>query len=101
MPFAEEEESIWEEILELFREPVILLLIAVMVVYFLLSEHEDALIMLGAIVPIAAIEVLQETRTARAIRALKALVSTTAAVTSWPPMPGSSRPTTSRSTSRP
>jgi P-type Ca2+ transporter type 2C len=80
LPFAEEEESIWEEILELFREPMILLLIAVMVVYFLLGEHEDALIMLGAIVPIAAIEVLQETRTARAIRALKALVSPTAAV---------------------
>ncbi|HEY3228885.1 MAG TPA: cation-transporting P-type ATPase, partial [Roseiflexaceae bacterium] len=80
VPFAEEEESVWEEILELFREPMILLLIAVMVVYFLLGEHEDALIMLGAIVPIAAIEVLQETRTARAIRALKALVSPTAAV---------------------
>jgi len=80
LPFAEEEESIWEEILELFREPMILLLIAVMVVYFLLGEREDALIMLGAIVPIAAIEVLQETRTARAIRALKALVSPTAAV---------------------
>jgi len=80
LPFAEEEESVWEEILELFQEPMILLLIAVMVVYFLLGEHEDALIMLGAIVPIAAIEVLQETRTARAIRALKALVSPTAAV---------------------
>jgi Ca2+-transporting ATPase len=80
VPFAEEQESIWEEILELFQEPMILLLIAVMVVYFLLGEHEDALIMLGAIVPIAAIEVLQETRTARAIRALKALVSPTAAV---------------------
>lgn len=80
VPFSEEEESIWEEILELFQEPMILLLIAVMVVYFLLGEHEDALIMLGAIVPIAAIEVLQETRTARAIRALKALVSPTAAV---------------------
>ena len=54
VPFAEEEESVWEEILELFREPMILLLIAVMVVYFLLGEHEDALIMLGAIVPIVA-----------------------------------------------
>jgi Ca2+-transporting ATPase len=80
VPFAEEEESVWEEILELFQEPMILLLIAVMVVYFLLGEREDALIMLGAIVPIAAIEVLQETRTARAIRALKALVSPTATV---------------------
>src|SRR5262249_3541222 len=80
VPFAEEEESIWEEILELFREPMILLLLAVMVVYFLLGEREDALIMLGAIVPIVAIEVLQETRAARAIRALKALVSPTATV---------------------
>jgi len=74
------QEPLWEEILEILAEPMVLLLIGAMIIFFLLGERRDAIAMLLAIVPIVGIEFIQEYRTARAIRALSRLVEPRARV---------------------
>ncbi|MBL8592709.1 MAG: cation-transporting P-type ATPase [Devosia sp.] len=67
------EETFWDELLESLREPLVMLLLAVGVLYFVFGEVRDALIVLGVIVTVAITEAAVEWRAGRAISALAAL----------------------------
>lgn len=51
-------------------EPMILLLVAAIAIYFLLGEKSETFILLGSIVPIVLMEFIQQQRTDQAVRAL-------------------------------
>ncbi len=67
------EESFFEELLESLREPLVLLLIGVGVLYLIFGELSDALVVFGVIVLVAFIEAGIEFRAGRAIAALAAM----------------------------
>ena len=77
---ARREETFWDELLESLREPLVLLLIAVGVLYFMFGEVRDALIVLGVIVTVAITEAGIEWRAGRAVAALAALAEPKALV---------------------
>jgi Ca2+-transporting ATPase len=66
--------------LEVLREPMILLLVAAGSVYLFLGDREEAILLLGSISLIIAIELYQERRTERALEALRDLSSPRAMV---------------------
>jgi Ca2+-transporting ATPase len=65
----------WEEVVESLTEPLVLLLLAVAVLYFLLGSFGDALTILAVILLVSAIEVANESRAKRAIASLRALTA--------------------------
>ena len=69
----ERDETFWDELVESFREPLVLLLLGVCVLYFVFGEVRDALIVLGVIVLVAVTEAGIEWRAGRAVAALSAL----------------------------
>ena len=77
---AEHHESLWETILEEAREPMILLLLATGVVYALVGGLEDALVIIGVIVVVIAVEVFNERRAEQALAALNQLAEPQALV---------------------
>ncbi|MDE2562766.1 MAG: cation-transporting P-type ATPase [Sphingomonadales bacterium] len=64
-------ETFLEELLETFKEPLVLLLLLVCGLYFIFGEIRDALIVLGVIVTVSVTEATIEWRAARAISALR------------------------------
>ena len=68
-----DEEPWWREVLESLAEPLQLLLMAVAGVYFWLGERNDALVILGVILVVVAIEVFSELRAKRAVASLSLL----------------------------
>ncbi len=66
--------------LEVLREPMILLLVAAGVVYLVLGDREEAILLLGSIGLIVGIELYQERRTEHALEALRDLSSPRALV---------------------
>ena len=66
--------------LEVVREPMFLLLVACGVVYLLLGEPKEALMLLGFVFVIMGITIVQERRTERALEALRDLSSPRALV---------------------
>jgi Ca2+-transporting ATPase len=66
--------------LGVLREPMILLLLASGSVYLVLGDREEAILLLGSIALIVAIELYQERRTERALAALRDLSSPRALV---------------------
>jgi len=66
--------------IEVVREPMILLLIAAGTLYLFLGEREEAVLLLGSIGLIIAIELYQERRTEHALEALRDLSSPRALV---------------------
>src|SRR5512133_4108844 len=65
---------------EVVREPMFLLLVACGVVYLLLGEPKEALMLLGFVFVIMGITIVQERRTERALEALRDLSSPRALV---------------------
>ena len=72
--------GIWTIAFEVVREPMFLLLVACGVVYLLLGEPKEALMLLGFVFVIMGITVVQERRTERALDALRDLSSPRALV---------------------
>lgn len=70
----------WEELLESFREPMQLLLIAVAVLSAVFGELTDALAIVGLVLVVAVLETASEVRAGRAIDALKAMAAPQATV---------------------
>ncbi len=66
--------------LEVVREPMFLLLVACGVVYLLLGEPKEALMLLGFVFVVMGITIVQERRTERALEALRDLSSPRALV---------------------
>jgi Ca2+-transporting ATPase len=63
----------WMALLELFKEPMLILLIAVAIIYFILGENSEAYFMLAAIVAVSGISFYQDNRSRKALEALEKL----------------------------
>ena len=63
----------WLALLDLFKEPMLLLLIAVAIIYFILGENSEAFFMLAAIVAVSGISFYQDNRSRKALEALEKL----------------------------
>jgi P-type Ca2+ transporter type 2C len=70
----------WHILLEVVREPMFLMLIACGVLYLILGDLEEALMLLGFVFVIMAITLYQEQKTERALEALRDLSSPRALV---------------------
>ena len=66
---------IFEALLGLAREPMFLLLAAACIVYFLLGDRTEAVMMLISILFVAGIELFQEIRSERALDAMRQLTA--------------------------
>lgn len=69
----QEKESFARKVLHIICEPMFLLLIVAAIIYFILGEPRDGLIMLIFVVGIISIEVIQEWKTDKTLNALKDL----------------------------
>lgn len=69
----EKKESFFYKILKVLSEPMFLLLIGASVVYFILGEPRDGVIMLVFVLGIISIDVIQEWKTDKTLKALKDL----------------------------
>lgn len=63
----------WIELLDLIREPMLLLLIAVAIIYFILGQNNEAWFMLSAVIAVSGISFYQDNRSRKALEALEAL----------------------------
>ena len=70
----------WHILLEVVREPMFLMLIACGVLYLILGDTEEALMLLGFVFVVMAITLYQEQKTERALEALRDLSSPRALV---------------------
>lgn len=77
---AERVRRFWPVLREVLREPMLLLLVAAGVLYLMLGEPVDALMLLGFVFVVIGITVVQERRTERALSALRQLSSPRALV---------------------
>ena len=69
------EESLIIKILNIFKEPMFLLLIIAASIYFIVGEYNDGIIMLIFVIGICFIEYNQETKTDKALKELNKLSS--------------------------
>jgi P-type Ca2+ transporter type 2C len=67
-------------VLEVVREPMILMLLAASSIYFLLGDRREAVVLLFSVVVVIAISIVQNRRTESALRALRDLSSPRALV---------------------
>ena len=72
--------SVWRTVLEVLREPMLLLLLAAGTVYLLLGDREEALALLFSAFVVIGITLVQERKTERALAALRDLSSPRALV---------------------
>ena len=68
------------QILKFLKDPMGLMMLGLALIYFLLGEKRDAMIMLIAFIPVSAIDVFLELRAEKALSALKATFQMTAKV---------------------
>lgn len=61
----------WRALLEMLKEPMLLLLIAITIIYFITGSNAEAYFMLAAILLICGISFYQNNRTRRALKALE------------------------------
>ncbi|PWG78412.1 cation-translocating P-type ATPase [Pararcticibacter amylolyticus] len=67
------EEKWWQAVAGILKEPMLLLLIAVAVLYLFTGQYKDAVFMLFSIVAVSGISFFQDTRNRKALEALKRL----------------------------
>ncbi|WP_096666976.1 cation-translocating P-type ATPase [Dolichospermum compactum] len=72
--------QIWEIALEIFQEPIFLLLLGCGIIYLFLGDPQEALILLGFIFFIVGINLYQEQKTEKSLEALRDLSSPRALV---------------------
>lgn len=66
--------NVWYRmLLDILKEPMLLLLIAVAIIYVLVGNYSEALFMLGAIVAVSGISFYQDNRSKKALEALEKL----------------------------
>lgn len=70
---AEKKQSFFSKVIHIILEPMFLLLIVAAIIYFILGEPRDGLIMLVFVIGIISIEVIQEWKTDKTLNALKDL----------------------------
>ena len=69
----EKKESLLKKILSILSEPMFLLLLVASIIYFLLGEAKDGIVMLVFVVFMIGIDVIQELKTDKTLQALKDL----------------------------
>ncbi len=72
--------SIWRIAYEVFKEPMFLLLVACGIIYWLLGDKQEALMLLGFVFVVMGITLYQERKTERALEALRDISSPRALV---------------------
>ena len=72
---SEKKKNIFHILIQVLREPMLLLLIGSGLIYFLLGEPKDALMLLSFVAVVVGITFYQERKTARALEALRDLSS--------------------------
>jgi Ca2+-transporting ATPase len=60
-------------LLDILKEPMLLLLIVVTVIYVIVGNYSEALFMLGAIIAVSGISFYQDNRSKKALEALEKL----------------------------
>lgn len=70
---AQKNESFFKKVLHIICEPMFLLLIFAAIIYFILGEPRDGIIMLVFVVGIISIDIIQEWKTDKTLNALKDL----------------------------
>jgi Ca2+-transporting ATPase len=65
--------SWFELLLDILKEPMLLLLIAVTIIYVIVGNYSEALFMLGAIIAVSGISFYQDNRSKKALEALEKL----------------------------
>jgi magnesium-transporting ATPase (P-type) len=68
---TQKKRSFWAIAVDVAREPMFLMLVAAGVLYLLMGEPADALMLLGFVFVVMAITIVQERRTERALEALR------------------------------
>ena len=63
----------WLTLLDVLKEPMLLLLIAVAIIYFILNKYDEAYFMLFALVVVSGISFFQDNRSRKALQALENL----------------------------
>lgn len=76
----QKKENFFLKILEILSEPMFLLLIAASIIYFILGEPRDGLIMLVFVCGVISIDVFQQFKTDKTLKALKELSAPTVRV---------------------
>lgn len=71
----EKKETLFHKIIGIFKEPMFLLLICTALIYFILGEPRDGIIMLVFVVFMSGINIVQEWKTDKTLQALKELSS--------------------------
>lgn len=69
----EKKENFFIKILEVLKEPMFLLLIVAAIIYFILGEPKDGIIMLVFVIGIISIDIIQQWKTDKTLKALKNL----------------------------
>ncbi len=77
---ATKSKSIWTIVLEVFKEPMFILLIACGTLYLLLGDTGEGLMLMASLVLVLAITLFQQRRTQRALEALREMSSPRALV---------------------
>lgn len=72
--------SIWDNILEVVREPMFILLLVACGIYFISREFAEAFTMLAALIFVAGIDIFQSFRSQKAVKALTKITSKKAKV---------------------
>ncbi|ESU28779.1 cation transport ATPase [Flavobacterium limnosediminis JC2902] len=63
----------WRALFELLKEPMLILLVAISVIYFILGQNSEAWFMLSAVIAVSGISFYQDNRSRKALEALEAL----------------------------
>ncbi len=63
----------WELLINILKEPMLILLFAISVIYFFIGDYGEAVFMLLAIIAVSAISLYQDTRSKKALQALEKL----------------------------
>lgn len=71
----QDKQNIFKLIFRLLTEPMIFLLLSTVIIYFILGDHNEALLLLASFVGIISIEFYQESKTEKSLKALKDLSS--------------------------
>ncbi len=77
---AQQQRNLFALVFEVMREPMFLMLVAAGVLYLLMGERKDALMLLGFVFVVIVITIVQERRTEHALEALRDLSSPRALV---------------------
>jgi Ca2+-transporting ATPase len=65
--------SVWEMLWNILKEPMMILLFAVTIIYLILGNYSEAIFMFGAIIAVSGISFYQDSRSKKALEALERL----------------------------